>query len=130
MARRQSYKGSAVAKVHLPVDSATVIGVVTIFGSILPATGLTASALGSCTACFAALAEFASMTENISLIPEIPQTMLPFENNKVKIQELSSVLKALDLKPDRSVCQLKQDFVLPQSALLFETDHFSLMVST
>eukprot|EP00435_Cladocopium_sp_Y103_P021196 s1017_g5.t1 len=105
VARRVSYKGAASTKVRLPMDAATVIGVVAIFGSILPATALTPAALKTCTACFDALQAVACMSETLVLIPELPRMVLPFENNKVKMSALRSVLKTLDLKPDRPVIQ-------------------------
>ena len=105
VARRPSYKGAASTKVHLPMDSATVIGLVAIFGSILPAQGLTPSALKTCTTCFDALQSVACISQNLVLIPELPRMILPVEKNKVKMSALRSALKTLDLKPDRPVIQ-------------------------
>ena len=105
VARRPSYKGAASTKVHLPMDSATVIGLVAIFGSILPAQGLTPSALKTCATCFDALQSVACISQNLVLIPELQRMILPVEKNKVKMSALRSALKTLDLKPDRPVIQ-------------------------
>ena len=102
VARRPTYKGIALTAVHMPMDSATVIGVVAIFGCILPATGLKAEGVRSCQAVFDALADLIDLNEPLCLIPEIPQMTLPIENNKVKVRSLMSMLKKMELKPDRT----------------------------
>ena len=109
VARRPSYKGAAATKVHLPMDSATVVGLVAIFGSILPAQGLTQEALKQCTTTFDALASFCNISETFCVIPELPRMVLHFEENMVKLQSLSALLKSLELQPDRRTgyCWLK-----------------------
>ena len=102
VARRPGYKGQASSSVRLPMDAATVIGAVAIFGSILPAQGLTAEALKTCTSFFGALESFTTIDTNYTLIPEVPQLVLPFENTKLKTQAITSVFKKLDLMPDRT----------------------------
>ena len=104
MARRPGYKGAANSSVRLPMDSATVIGAVAIFGSILPAQGLSAEALKKCTTFLESLESFTSFDTNFLLIPELPQLVLPFENSLVKSQAVTSVLKKLELMPDRPGC--------------------------
>ena len=107
MARRPGYKGAANSSVRLPMDSATVIGAVAIFGSILPAQGLSADGLKKCTTFFESLESFTSIDANFMVVPELPQLLLPFESGMVKSQAVTSVLKKLELKPERPGCFLK-----------------------
>ena len=103
VARRSGYKGAM--KHHemrtLPVDSATAMGIVGIFGTILPATGLSAEALKSTVSVLDAMAEFLCINDAVPLVPENPAWSLTVTNNTVKSGDFERLLMDLRLNASR-----------------------------
>ena len=100
VARRPTYKGAASSKCSLPLDATTVLGMIAVLGSILPATGLKQDAVQTCTSTLDALASFGTMNATVPLLPE-SHADLPVENNRVEVAKLNSLFSRLDLSPQR-----------------------------
>ena len=85
----------------LPLDAATVLGMICIFGSILPAQCLSSEALKSSAETLVALSEFMSLSEFLPLVPENPALALKITDNMVKRHHIESLLKSLQLDSSR-----------------------------
>ena len=104
VASRFGYKGAmreADSMRSLPLDAATVLGMICIFGSILPAQCLSSEALKSSAETLVALSEFMSLSEFLPLVPENPALALKITDNMVKRHHIESLLKSLQLDASR-----------------------------
>ena len=99
----------------LPLDAASVLGMICLFGCILPAQCLSSEALKSSADTLKALCEFMSFSEPLLLVPENPALALKITDNMVKRYHVESLLKSLQLdssRPSRVPCPRQGPVVL------------------
>lgn len=96
--RRASYKGGVSNECALPVDAASVMGIVLVLGSVLGGTALPLSTAGACCEILASMEEKVDLPKQFVLIPgNRGQFSLDIQDNKIEASALRSMLRNLDI---------------------------------
>ena len=99
--RRTSYKGGVSNDASLPVDGATVMGIITIIGSMLAGPSLSTATLRSACNILASMEEKAKLPSSLALLPNLPEFCVVVDNNCVNMKSLKEIMKKLGIDWNR-----------------------------
>lgn len=103
--RRTGYKGWIASESSLPVDGATVIGIVCILGSLLAAPSLPVATLEACCKILSALEDKIELKATCPLVPRCREFALEVFRNKVTLKVLQDMFRKLEIPWKRHGCQ-------------------------
>ena len=101
VARRQAYKGNIQDLTSLPVDACTVMGILVLHGSLLPAASFGPEGVQECVSVLQALEEHMHITGVWQLLPHSDVFRLEVQDNCLDIAQLKAMLRELGLSWSR-----------------------------
>lgn len=111
----------------LPVDGATIMGILSIVGSILAAPSLPQATLKTSCKILENLESKISLPETFLLLPGVRELAIHVSDNKIPLKSIKDVLKKLEIPWNRQGSYLTKNNSEESHSLVF---HYSQIIST
>lgn len=95
--RRTGYKGWHSSETALPVDGATVIGIVVVLGSLLAAPALPNATIEGCSKIFEGIEDKMDLPSSFCLVPRCREFALDLYKNKVQLKIIQEMFRKLEI---------------------------------